>query len=240
MGTLCNCSRHDGRPHNLWPQHLPSISLVQALAAHAINLWDKSRMFHAAAAFTGAGAGQHLLSALQVKGACRLSLPVLRENLNKVLRGTGGVGARLGSVVHMTSAEDAPDSDSEAVSRPASRDLSSIIHTWSAAQYCSSFRQAAECATCSTLPNPTPLSTVSSTSIDACVLGLQAASMVPEYLTPTNGGLLSPGQLMALARAVFGRYGGVGVAELVLEVTPDVMVGKVRHVFSALSCCRCV
>lgn len=56
---------------------------------------------------------------------------------------------------------------------------------------------------------------------------LQAASMVPEYLTPTNGGLLSPGQLMALARTVFGRYGGLGVAELVLEVTPDVMVGKV-------------
>lgn len=52
--------------------------------------------------------------------------------------------------------------------------------------------------------------------------------MVPEYLTPANGGLLAPGQLMALARAVFGRYGGLGVAELVLEITPDVMVGKVR------------
>jgi hypothetical protein len=56
----------------------------------------------------------------------------------------------------------------------------------------------------------------------------QAASMVPEYLTPTNGGLLSPGQLVALSRAVLGRYGGPGVAELVLEITPDVMVGKVR------------
>lgn len=51
--------------------------------------------------------------------------------------------------------------------------------------------------------------------------------MVPEYLTPTNGGLLSPGQLMALARTVLGQHGGPGVAELVLEVTPDVMVGKV-------------
>jgi hypothetical protein len=51
--------------------------------------------------------------------------------------------------------------------------------------------------------------------------------MVPEYLTPTNGGLLSPGQLVALSRAVLGRYGGPGVAELVLEITPDVMVGKV-------------
>jgi hypothetical protein len=57
---------------------------------------------------------------------------------------------------------------------------------------------------------------------------MQAASMVPEYLTPTNGGLLSPGQLVALSRAVLGRYGGPGVAELVLEITPDVMVGKVR------------
>jgi hypothetical protein len=56
---------------------------------------------------------------------------------------------------------------------------------------------------------------------------LQAASMVPEYLTPTNGGLLSPGQLMGLSHAVFLRYGGPGVAELVLEITPGVMVGKV-------------
>lgn len=53
--------------------------------------------------------------------------------------------------------------------------------------------------------------------------------MVPEYLTPTNGGLLSPGQLVALSRAVLGRYGGPGVAELVLDITPDVMVGKVRR-----------
>ena len=60
--------------------------------------------------------------------------------------------------------------------------------------------------------------------------------MVPEYLTPTNGGLLSPGQLMALGRAVFGRYGGLGVAELVLEVTPDVMVGKVWCTMCLGSC----
>jgi hypothetical protein len=53
--------------------------------------------------------------------------------------------------------------------------------------------------------------------------------MVPEYLTPTNGGLLSPGQLVALSRAVLGRYGGPVVAELVLGITPDVMVGKVRR-----------
>jgi hypothetical protein len=69
----------------------------------------------------------------------------------------------------------------------------------------------------------------------------QAASMVPEYLTPTNGGLLSPGQLVALSRAVLGRYGGPGVAELVLEITPDVMVGKVSmlavHVMHKLVIC---
>lgn len=52
--------------------------------------------------------------------------------------------------------------------------------------------------------------------------------MVPEYLTPNNGGLLSPGQLMGLSHAVFLRYGGLEVAELVLEITPDVMVGKVQ------------
>ncbi len=54
--------------------------------------------------------------------------------------------------------------------------------------------------------------------------------MVPEYLTPNNGGLLSPGQLMGLSHAVFLRHGGPEVAELVLEITPDVMVGKVRMV----------
>lgn len=60
--------------------------------------------------------------------------------------------------------------------------------------------------------------------------------MVPEYLTPTNGGLLSPGQLVALARAVLQRYGGPGVAELVLEITPDVMVGKVRKMYVDVVC----
>lgn len=66
--------------------------------------------------------------------------------------------------------------------------------------------------------------------LSACVsvrLPIQAASMVPEYLTPNNGGLLSPGQLMGLSHVVFKRHGGPGVAELVLEVTPDVMIGKV-------------
>uniref|UniRef100_A0A383V493 RING-type domain-containing protein n=1 Tax=Tetradesmus obliquus TaxID=3088 RepID=A0A383V493_TETOB len=143
--------------------------LLHALAAHLVNLWDKCLLFRSAAAAAGAGPGHHLLCMLQVKGSCRLSLPVLRDNLSRVLRGAGGgaAGAGLGSVVHISSAEDAPDNDSEL-----------------------------------------------------------AASMVPEYLTPTNGGLLSPGQLVALARGVLQRYGGPGVAELVLEITPDVMVGK--------------
>jgi hypothetical protein len=54
---------------------------------------------------------------LQVKGSCRLSLPVLRDNLNRVLRGTGGGAgaAGLGSVLHISSAEEAPDNDSELV-----------------------------------------------------------------------------------------------------------------------------
>jgi hypothetical protein len=46
---------------------------------------------------------------LQVKGSCRLSLPVLRDNLSRVVRGAG-------SVVHISSAEDAPDNNSELVS----------------------------------------------------------------------------------------------------------------------------
>jgi hypothetical protein len=52
--------------------------------------------------------------------------------------------------------------------------------------------------------------------------------MVPEYLTPQNGGLLAPGQVIGLSAAAFGLYGGPDVAELVLQLTPDVMVGKVQ------------
>eukprot|EP00775_Hariotina_reticulata_P007881 gene7881-8077_t len=158
--------------------------LLQALLAHTINVWDKALLFRSAATFSNAGAVGQLLAVLAVKGSCRLSLPVLKENLGKVLRGVGGTeGAGLGSVVHISSYEEVPDSsDSDA-----------------------------------------------------------AASMVPEYLTPTNGGMLSPGQLMALVRVVFGRqadsaavqlaravvrHGGPGVAELMLEITPDVVVGK--------------
>jgi hypothetical protein len=51
--------------------------------------------------------------------------------------------------------------------------------------------------------------------------------MVPEYLTPTNGGLLSPGQLMVVTKAAFARFAGPEVSELVLEVPQDVRVGKV-------------
>lgn len=51
--------------------------------------------------------------------------------------------------------------------------------------------------------------------------------MVPEYLTPSNGGLLAPGQLMTVMRAAFVRFSGAGVWELVLEVSRDVRVGKV-------------
>jgi len=36
----------------------------------------------------------------------------------------------------------------------------------------------------------------------------QAASMVPEYLTPLNGGLLSPGQMAAVTHAVCTRMAG--------------------------------
>lgn len=37
-------------------------------------------------------------------------------------------------------------------------------------------------------------------------------------------------------RAVLQRYGGPGVAELVLEITPDVMVGKVRKMYVDVVC----
>jgi hypothetical protein len=113
------CSIHPAPITAMQPlQQLAMLVALQALAAHLINLWDKTLLFRAAAAAAGAGQCHHLLSMLQVKGSCRLSLPVLRDNLSRVLRGTGGSagGAGLGSVVHISSAEDAPDNDSELVS----------------------------------------------------------------------------------------------------------------------------
>lgn len=50
--------------------------------------------------------------------------------------------------------------------------------------------------------------------------------MVPEYLTPTNGGMLAPGQLMAVAAAGFARCAGPSVTQLVLEVSRDLRVGR--------------
>jgi hypothetical protein len=90
---------------------------LQALIAHAINVWDKALLFRSAATFSNAGALGQLLAVLAVKGSCRLSLPVLKENLGKVLRGVGGIdGTGLGRVVHISSYEEVPDSsDSDAV-----------------------------------------------------------------------------------------------------------------------------
>ncbi|GBF95349.1 hypothetical protein Rsub_07777 [Raphidocelis subcapitata] len=53
-----------------------------------------------------------------------------------------------------------------------------------------------------------------------------AASMVPEYLTPLNGGLLSPGQMDAVARVVCARLAGPEVWELELELSADQLPGR--------------
>jgi hypothetical protein len=89
----------------------------QALAAHLINFVDKSALFRASAAVSGCSAGRQLLLLLGVKGSSRLSLPVLKDNLARVLRGAGGAGpGRLGSVLHISChEEDGPDSESDAV-----------------------------------------------------------------------------------------------------------------------------
>lgn len=83
---------------------------------HAINVWDKTRLFRTAASFTGSGVGGQLLGVLGIKGSCTLSKPVLQENLSRVLRDSGGV-AGPGSVIHISSSYDEPDTtDSDAVS----------------------------------------------------------------------------------------------------------------------------
>lgn len=92
--------------------------LLQAIAAHAVNLWDKTLLFRSCAAFSGCSGCRQLLLLLGIRGSCRLSLPVLRDNLARVLRGTGGAGggAELGAVVHLSAHEEVPDTtDSEAV-----------------------------------------------------------------------------------------------------------------------------
>lgn len=89
---------------------------VQALVAHLINLWDKTLLFRSCAAQSGCSVPRQLLLLLSIRGSCRLSLPVLRENLSRVLRGAGGAGAGLGATLHLSSAEEVPDDDSDAVS----------------------------------------------------------------------------------------------------------------------------
>lgn len=94
----------------------PTVALLQALAAHLLNVWDKTLLFRSCAQQSGCGVGRQLLLLLGIKASCRLSLPVLKENLGKVLRGTGGCGAGLGTTIHLSSAEEVADSDSAAVS----------------------------------------------------------------------------------------------------------------------------
>lgn len=90
--------------------------VLQALAAHLLNLWDKTLLFRASAAQSGCSTPRQLLLLLGIRASARLSLPVLKENISKVLRGTGGAGAGLGATIHLSSAEEVPDDDSDAVS----------------------------------------------------------------------------------------------------------------------------
>lgn len=90
--------------------------VLQALAAHLLNLWDKTLLFRSSAAQSGCSTPRQLLLLLGIRASARLSLPVLKENMSKVLRGTGGAGAGLGATIHLSSAEEVPDDDSDAVS----------------------------------------------------------------------------------------------------------------------------
>lgn len=91
-------------------------AVLQALAAHLINLWDKSLLFRSCATQSGCSGPHQFLLLLGIRASCRLSLPVLKENLSRVLRGAGGSGGTgLGATIHLTSAEDVPENDSDAV-----------------------------------------------------------------------------------------------------------------------------
>ena len=95
---------------------LCTLPVLQALAAHLLNLWDKTLLFRSSAAQSGCSTPRQLLLLLGIRASARLSLPVLKENMSKVLRGTGGAGAGLGATIHLSSAEEVPDDDSDAVS----------------------------------------------------------------------------------------------------------------------------
>lgn len=96
--------------------HCCRLIVLQALAAHLINLWDKTLLFRSSAAQSGCSTPRQLLLLLGIRASARLSLPVLKENLSKVLRGAGGTGAGLGTTIHLSSAEEVADDDSDAVS----------------------------------------------------------------------------------------------------------------------------
>jgi hypothetical protein len=89
---------------------------MQALVAHLLNLWDKTLLFRSCAVQSGCSIPRQLLLLLGIRASCRLSLPVLKENLSRVVRGAGGSGAGLGTTLHLSSSEDVPDDGSEAVS----------------------------------------------------------------------------------------------------------------------------
>lgn len=94
-----------------------AVVLLQALAAHLLNMWDKTLLFRSCAAQSGCSTPRQLLLLLGIRASARLSLPVLKENLSRVLRGAGGAGAGLGTTIHLSSAEEVADDDSDAVSR---------------------------------------------------------------------------------------------------------------------------
>jgi hypothetical protein len=123
------------------------VDVMQAMFAHLLNLWDKTLLFRSCATQSGCSIPRQLLLLLGIRASCRLSLPVLKENLSRVVRGAGGSGAGLGTTLHLSSSEDVPDDDSEAVS---------VIVLCLAARHCAQFA-------------------VSGSAAKACICGTQLA-----------------------------------------------------------------
>lgn len=61
--------------------------LFHALAAHLVQLWDRSVTFRRAVRVTGSSCWRHLVLVLAMKGGVAVSRPVFVENFSRVMRG---------------------------------------------------------------------------------------------------------------------------------------------------------
>jgi hypothetical protein len=81
--------------------------LFHALAAHLVQLWDRSLNFRRATRVTGSSCWRHLVLVLAMKGGVAVSRPVFTENFSRVMRGD--------AMFHFCGHEDGDDMNDDQV-----------------------------------------------------------------------------------------------------------------------------